>query len=102
MQQQENTDPNLHLVGTYNMSFYSDKDFDPTNTNPAAQHILATVASERAFHMSNTTGNWRQYWLNALNIVQQFVIEFNQYLASKGIEGQIEMGRPTGSGAYHG
>ena len=72
MQQQENTDPNLHLVGTYNMSFYSDKDFDPTNTNPAAQHILATVASERAFHMSNTTGNWRQYWLNALNIVQQF------------------------------
>jgi hypothetical protein len=36
-----------------------------------------------------------------LNIVQRFVSEFNQYLASKGIEGKIEMGRPTGSGAYH-
>lgn len=35
-----------------------------------------------------------------LNKVQQFVNDFNIWLGDKGY-GKIEMGRPTGSGAYH-
>jgi hypothetical protein len=36
----------------------------------------------------------------ALKVVDQFVIDFNQYLKDKGL-GPVERGRPTGSSAYH-
>lgn len=36
----------------------------------------------------------------ALNVVQQFVNDFNVYLGDRGY-GKIEMGTPTGSSAYH-
>ena len=36
----------------------------------------------------------------ALNVVQQFVTDFNRYLSAHD-QGPIEMGRPTGSSAYH-
>lgn len=35
-----------------------------------------------------------------LNIIQQFVQDFNKWLEPKGV-GPVQMGRPTGSGAYH-
>ena len=35
-----------------------------------------------------------------LGIVQQFVTDFNAWLEPKGL-GPVQMGRPTGSGAYH-
>jgi hypothetical protein len=35
-----------------------------------------------------------------LSIIQQFVEDFNKWLEPKGV-GPIQMGRPTGSGAYH-
>ena len=35
-----------------------------------------------------------------LSIIQQFVQDFNKWLAPKGV-GPVQMGRPTGSGAYH-
>ena len=37
---------------------------------------------------------------HVLGIIQQFVQDFNKWLAQKGL-GPVEMGRPTGSGAYH-
>lgn len=36
----------------------------------------------------------------ALQVVDQFVADFNRYLANQGI-GSIQRGRPTGSSAYH-
>ena len=36
----------------------------------------------------------------ALGVVQQFVTDFNRYLEAHG-QGPVEMGRPTGSSAYH-
>jgi len=36
----------------------------------------------------------------ALGVVQQFVTDFNRYLAAHN-QGPVEMGRPTGSSAYH-
>lgn len=36
----------------------------------------------------------------ALNVVQQFVDDFNKFLTHKNL-GPVEMGRPTGSSAYH-
>lgn len=36
----------------------------------------------------------------ALNVVQQFVVDFNRFLKSRDL-GPVEMGRPTGSSAYH-
>ncbi len=36
----------------------------------------------------------------ALAVMQQFTKDFNTYLADKGL-GPVEMGRPTGSSAYH-
>jgi hypothetical protein len=36
----------------------------------------------------------------ALKVVDQFVIDFNQYLKDKGL-GPVQRGRPTGSSAYH-
>ena len=36
----------------------------------------------------------------ALNVVQQFVDEFNRFLSAKNL-GPVKMGRPTGSSAYH-
>ena len=35
-----------------------------------------------------------------LGIIQQFVNDFNVWLASKNL-GPVQMGKPTGSGAYH-
>ena len=35
-----------------------------------------------------------------LGIIQQFVVDFNAWLEPKSL-GPVEMGRPTGSGAYH-
>ena len=35
-----------------------------------------------------------------LSIIQQFVQDFNKWLEPKGV-GPVQMGRPTGSGAYH-
>jgi hypothetical protein len=35
-----------------------------------------------------------------LSIIQQFVEDFNKWLEPKGV-GPVQMGRPTGSGAYH-
>ena len=37
----------------------------------------------------------------ALQVVDKFVQDFNQYLQSKNVEGQIRRGRPTGSSAYY-
>jgi hypothetical protein len=37
---------------------------------------------------------------HVLGIIQQFVKDFNQWLEPKGV-GPVQMGRPTGSGAYH-
>jgi len=37
----------------------------------------------------------------ALTVVQQFVTDFNKYLADRGRQ-PVQMGRPTGSSAYHG
>ena len=36
----------------------------------------------------------------ALSVVQQFTQDFNRYLQDRGL-GPVEMGRPTGSSAYH-
>ena len=37
---------------------------------------------------------------HVLGIIQQFVQDFNKWLAQKGLD-PVQMGRPTGSGAYH-
>ena len=37
----------------------------------------------------------------ALLVVDKFVQDFNQYLQTNGVEGQVKRGRPTGSSAYY-
>jgi hypothetical protein len=53
-----------HTVATYNMSFAGDAGLDPRRAG--------VFESEGAFHLSNETGNARQFWLNALTIVTEF------------------------------
>lgn len=36
----------------------------------------------------------------ALDVIQQFVVDFNRFLSTRDL-GPVEMGRPTGSSAYH-
>ena len=54
----------LHTVGTYNMSFAGDAGLDPRREK--------VFESEGAFHLSNESGNPKQYWLNALEVVKHF------------------------------
>jgi hypothetical protein len=53
-----------HTIATYNMSFAGDLGLDPRRAG--------VFESEGAFHLSNDTGNPRQYWTNALEIVTKF------------------------------
>lgn len=53
-----------HTVATYNMSFAGDLGLDPTRAG--------VFESEGAFHLSNKSGNPRQFWTNALKVVVDF------------------------------
>jgi len=53
-----------HTVATYNMSFAGDAGLDPRRAG--------VFESEGAFHLSNESGNPRQFWINALNFVSDF------------------------------
>lgn len=53
-----------HTVATYNMSFAGDAGLDPRRAG--------VFESEGAFHLSNETGNPRQFWINALGVVSNF------------------------------
>jgi hypothetical protein len=53
-----------HTVATYNMSFAGDAGLDPRRAG--------VFESEGAFHLSNETGNARQFWINALGVVSDF------------------------------
>ena len=53
-----------HTIATYNMSFAGDAGLDPRRPG--------VFESEGAFHLSNETGNARQFWINALKVVSDF------------------------------
>ena len=54
----------LHTLATFNMSFSGDKGLDPRRAD--------VFESEGAFHLSNTTGQPRQFWINAAGLVSDF------------------------------
>lgn len=54
-----------HTVATYNMSFDGDMGLDPKRAG--------VFESEGAFHLSNESGNPRQFWINSLKIVTDFL-----------------------------
>jgi hypothetical protein len=79
------------LVGTYNMSFAGDQALDPNRPG--------VFESEAAFHMSNKSGDLRQFWKNALANVEMFVSESTAgYIGFQEINKTAD-GSDTGSGA---
>jgi len=79
------------LVGTYNMSFAGDAGLDPNRPG--------VFESEAAFHKTNTFADKRQFWINALKNVENFVGETTAGFIGFQEINKTADGSATGSGA---
>ena len=67
------------VIGTYNMSFFSDKNDD--ESDPCLQYPSELTFLERNKYIRegsprNTIyGDRRQYWINSLNKLRDFIVE---------------------------
>jgi hypothetical protein len=77
-------------------------DLDQTGLRKIRDHLASTALREGGWDTTITQGTVIRPAVvrRVLDQVEQFVREFNGYLKAQG-QGPVEMGKPTGSSAYH-